>query len=76
MQKTQLSVQPTTMSIPSILSLEVVKDQTNVSKNSSIFYSGTGGYAKKARQKIKTEENLKNYKIFAMMWRDTGWQDQ
>lgn len=61
---------------PPLPTIQDCKDHLNVAKDTSLFYSGPGGYAGKARQKIRDVANLKNYKILGMMWTDSTWQNQ
>lgn len=61
---------------PPLPSIQDCKDHLNVAADTSLFYSGPGGYAGKAKQKIKDVTNLKDYKILGMLWTDKSWQDQ
>lgn len=56
-------------------SIQDCKDHLNTAQDTSLFYSGPGGYAGKARQKIKDVSKLNNYKILAMLWTDPSWQN-
>lgn len=61
---------------PPLPSLQDCKDHLNVATDTSMFYSGPGGYAGKARQKIRDVPKLNNYKILGMLWTDSSWQNQ
>lgn len=61
---------------PPLPTIQDCKDHLSVSKDSTLFYSGPGGYAKQAREAIKTRDYLKNYKILATSWTDPNWQNQ
>lgn len=55
--------------------VEECKAQLNVAKDTTLFYSGPGGYASKARKAIKARSELKGYQILAMKWKDSSWQN-
>ena len=61
---------------PALPSVQDCKDHLNIPSDTTLFYSGPGGYAKKAKDKIKNVDALKNYKILSQMWTDPKWQDQ
>ncbi|KAI0182775.1 hypothetical protein EV127DRAFT_448818 [Xylaria flabelliformis] len=61
---------------PPLPSVQDCKDHLKVEKDTTLFYSGPGGYAKKARDAIKHRDYLKGYKILGQLWTDSKWQDQ
>ncbi|KAI1754931.1 hypothetical protein F4782DRAFT_492057 [Xylaria castorea] len=63
---------------PPLPSIQDCKDHLKVEKDTTLFYSGPGGYAKKARDAIKDKHRdyLKGYKILGQLWTDNKWQDQ
>ena len=63
---------------PPLPTVDECKAQLTVAKDTSLFYSGPGGYAKKARDAIKDPKRpyLAKYKILGQMWKDPAWQNQ
>lgn len=63
---------------PPLPTVDECKAQLTVAKDTSLFYSGPGGYAKKARDAIKDPKRpyLSKYKILGQMWKDPAWQNQ
>ncbi|KAI9784926.1 MAG: hypothetical protein M1816_000562 [Peltula sp. TS41687] len=59
---------------PPLPTLAECKQQLNVAKDNSLFYSGPGGFAKKAKK--WATDNKPGYKILGQQWKDTKWQDQ
>ncbi|XXH01603.1 hypothetical protein Hte_007963 [Hypoxylon texense] len=62
--------------VPALPTVEECKGQLNIAPDSTLFYSGPGGYGAKARDAIKARSYLAGYKILAQMWRDPSWQNQ
>jgi hypothetical protein len=61
---------------PPLPTVQDCKDHLKVEKDTTLFYSGPGGYAKKARDAIKDRDYLKGYKILGQLWTDNTWQNQ
>lgn len=59
---------------PPLPTIDEIKQQLSVAKDTSLFYSGPGGYAGKARTWAKN--NNKAYKILAQNWKSGNWQDK
>lgn len=59
---------------PPLPSIKDIQDHLNVPKDVSLFYSGPGGYAKKARDWAKRSNS--GYKILAQLWTDSKYQDK
>lgn len=59
---------------PPLPSIDEIKQQLSVGKDTSLFYSGPGGYNRKARDWAKKKKN--GYKILAQNWKDASWQDK
>lgn len=58
---------------PPVPSVEEIKKHLNVAKDRSLFYSGPGGYAKKARDWAKGKKN--GYKVLVQLWKDSKYPD-
>lgn len=59
---------------PPLPSIQDIKDHLNVPKDVSLFYSGPGGYAKKARDWAKKKNS--GYKILGQLWTDPNYQSK
>ena len=61
---------------PPLPTVDECKAQLNLAKDTSLFYAGPNGYAKKAREWIKADQSRKNYQIMGQKWKDSSWQNQ
>ncbi|KAI1345682.1 hypothetical protein F5Y01DRAFT_308855 [Xylaria sp. FL0043] len=61
---------------PPLPTVQECKNHLKVTKDTTLFYPGPGGYAKKARDAIKIRDYLNGYKILGPLWTDSKWQDQ
>ncbi|KAI9781209.1 MAG: hypothetical protein M1816_002469 [Peltula sp. TS41687] len=52
-------------------SVSECKDHLNVAKDTSLFYSGPFGYAKRAKDWAKSKNN--GYKLLSQQWTESGW---
>lgn len=54
---------------PPVPSVEEIKKHLSVAKDTCLFYSGPGGYGKKARDWAKGKKN--GYKVLSQLWTDS-----
>ena len=58
---------------PPLPEVDEIKKHLDVAKDTSLFYSGPGSYAKKARDWAKNKKN--GYKVLPQFWKDSKYPD-
>ena len=67
---------PTATSVPKLPSVSDCKAQLKMGDDTSLFYSGPGSYAGKAKKWRNADKSRSSYKILGEKWVDPKWQDK